>query len=53
MKCKDCTKFKPDSRMEAGRDITPDIRSMKGTCGVNDKTCNAIDRCGCGGFEKK
>ena len=53
MKCKDCKNFKPSGRIEAGSEITPDLKAVKGKCSVNNKNCTANDDCGCDGFSKK
>ncbi|MCX8129926.1 MAG: hypothetical protein N3I35_07500 [Clostridia bacterium] len=53
MVCKDCKSFKPDKNFEAGRELSPEIKSIKGKCDVNNNECLAGDKCGCGGFAKK
>lgn len=51
MKCKDCSSFKP--QIEAGSEITPDVKEMNGKCAVNKNSCLASDECGCDRFSKK
>ncbi|MEG6611590.1 hypothetical protein V6C42_01785 [Pseudoclostridium thermosuccinogenes] len=53
MQCKDCSKFKPLDRMEAGSEISPDLKAVKGKCTVSNKNCSSNDNCGCGSFSKK
>ncbi|MCR4434872.1 MAG: hypothetical protein QHH06_04985 [Clostridiales bacterium] len=53
MKCMDCKRFTPQKDIEASRDIAPNTRGIRGTCSVNNKTCNGLDSCECGGFEKR
>lgn len=53
MKCKDCGNFKTNGHMEAGAEISPNVRTMKGKCAINDKDCKASDNCGCGEFSTK
>ncbi|NSW89633.1 MAG: hypothetical protein HPY74_02935 [Firmicutes bacterium] len=53
MKCKDCINFRQSSRMESGREISPGIKSEKGTCSINNARCKAEDECRYGGFSQK
>lgn len=56
MKCKDCANFRRISRVEAGEEITPGVRtsirgtSIRGTCSINNARCRAEDECKNGGF---
>lgn len=53
MRCKDCSSFRADTNMEAGTEISPNVKAMKGKCSINDKSCGAMDKCSCGGFTKR
>ncbi|MCX7923455.1 MAG: hypothetical protein N3B21_15810 [Clostridia bacterium] len=53
MKCKDCGNFKSENNIEAGAAILPNVQAMSGRCAINDKSCGAMDKCGCGGFVKR
>lgn len=50
MKCKDCKNFKTSPDIEAAAEFSPNSRMLKGKCGINDKSCKAMDNCNCDGF---
>lgn len=53
VKCRDCNRFKRDSRIEASNELSPSNKASKGVCEADDKTCSASDDCGCGAFSQK
>ena len=53
MKCRDCINFRQSNRMEAGREISPEVRTRRGICSVNNAKCRPEDECRSGGFSQK
>ncbi len=53
MRCNNCSNFERRVGVEAGNEIAPDIRAVRGSCSINNRDCMATDKCSCGGYARK